>query len=153
PSVVASLVGVPTRGSTSGANDPVWPVEPFEQGVRSFSGRVTLKSGRLALAPKLAVQDFRGIAHFGESQLALQVSEGRLAGGRVAGELVFLRQPEGVIARSRLKLDGANVAELLPGDGFVSGRLTIDFSTEGSGMSPVALVGSMVGRGTFTLEN
>ncbi|PWT85034.1 MAG: hypothetical protein C5B56_14645 [Proteobacteria bacterium] len=153
PGAVAAMVGVPARGSTSGANDTVWPVEPFEQGVRSLSGRVTLKSGRLALTPKLAVQDFRGVAHFGESQLALQLSEGRLAGGRAAGELVFLRQPEGVIARSRFKLAGANAAELLPGDGFVSGRLTLDVSTEGSGMSPVALVGSMVGRGTFTLEN
>jgi AsmA-like C-terminal region len=42
---------------------------------------------------------------------------------------------------------------LLPGDGSLSGRLTLDATAEGSGMSPVALVGSLAGSGNFTLEN
>ena len=90
---------------------------------------------------------------FGETQLALQVTDGSVAGGRLAGELVFLRDGEGLIARSRIGLTGANAAELLPGDGVLSGRLTLDLTTEGAGMSAVALVGSLSGNGTFTLEN
>ena len=43
--------------------------------------------------------------------------------------------------------------ELLPGDGAIAGRLTFDASAEGSGMSSIALIGSLEGSGTFTLEN
>src|SRR5262249_21418358 len=39
------------------------------------------------------------------------------------------------------------------GEGALAGRLTFDVSAEGSGMSPVALVGSLAGSGTFMLEN
>src|SRR5439155_526279 len=44
-------------------------------------------------------------------------------------------------------------AELLPGDGLVSGKLTLDVAAEGTGMSAVALMGSLAGSGTFKLEN
>ena len=66
---------------------------------------------------------------------------GALAGGPMKGELVFLRDGEGLIARSRLLLTAANAAELLPGEGLLSGRLTLNVATEGPGMRAVALVG------------
>jgi large subunit ribosomal protein L24 len=50
-------------------------------------------------------------------------------------------------------LAGANAAELLAGDGSLSGRLTLDVNSEGSGMSPIALIGSLSGSGSFMLEN
>jgi len=52
-----------------------------------------------------------------------------------------------------VRLVDANAAELLPGDGSLSGRLRIDVAAEGSGMSPVALMGSLAGSGSFTLES
>jgi large subunit ribosomal protein L24 len=67
--------------------------------------------------------------------------------------LAFVRQANGLSARGRVRLAGANAAELLPGEGSLSGRLTLDVTAEGMGMSPVALVGSLGGSGTFTLEN
>ena len=81
------------------------------------------------------------------------MADGNIAGGRLVGELVFLRDGEGLIARSRIAITSANVAELLPGDGVVGGRLTVDLSAEGSGMSAVALMGSFAGNGSFKLEN
>src|SRR5262249_7705392 len=54
---------------------------------------------------------------------------------------------------THVRFVGANAAELLPGEGSLSGRLTVDLSAEGAGMSPVALVGSLAGSGSFTLEN
>jgi large subunit ribosomal protein L24 len=93
------------------------------------------------------------VLRIGESQLALQVIEGSMAGGRMAGELIFLRQGEGLIARSRIRLTDANAAEMLPGDGLISGRLAFDVSAEGTGMSAGALIGSLEGGGRFTLEN
>ena len=50
-------------------------------------------------------------------------STASLAGGRIAGDLTFLRRAEGLTARSRIKLAGANAAELLPGDGCLAAGL------------------------------
>jgi hypothetical protein len=150
PAAVAVAIGIPAQGT--GATG-LWPSEPFEQGWRALNGQVALKATRLALTPKLAIRDFRGTVHFGETQVALQAADGSLAGGRIAGELVFLRDGEGLIARNRMRLAGANAAELLPGDGSLSGRLTFDVTSEGSGMSPSALIGSLSGSGSFMLEN
>ena len=52
-----------------------------------------------------------------------------------------------------MQVAGANAAELLPGDGVVTGKLTLDAQAEGAGMSAVALMGSLAGSGTFKLEN
>jgi len=81
------------------------------------------------------------------------VTQVTVAGGRLAGELIFQRERGGVLARTRFSLDGANAAELLPGDGAISGRLRAEVSAQGTGMSAVALIGSLEGSGTFTLEN
>jgi uncharacterized protein involved in outer membrane biogenesis len=166
PAAVALAIGVPAQGTASGAASGAgaatsasgtalgpWPAEPFEQGLAALSGQIAVKSARVALTPKLAARDVRGVVRFGESELALEGIDGSIAGGRVAADLTFLRRAEGLAARGRLRLTGANAAELLPGEGSLSGRLTLDVSAEGSGMSPVALVGSLAGSGSFTLEN
>jgi uncharacterized protein involved in outer membrane biogenesis len=158
PAAVATALGIPAQsvgpstGTTASAFG-LWPTEPFEPAFGRFSGHVVVKSARVTLTPKLAARDVRGVLHFGESQLALQASDGSIAGGRLAGELIFLREGEGTIARTRMRLAGANAAELLPGDGSLSGRLTLDVTAEGTGMSPIALIGSLGGSGTFMLEN
>jgi hypothetical protein len=93
------------------------------------------------------------VVRFGQSQVALEVTQATVAGGELAGELIFLRERAGVVARTRFNLVGANAAELLPGDGAVSGRLGAQVSAQGTGMSAVALIGSLEGSGNFTLEN
>ena len=158
PAAVALAIGVPAQGAgaATGASASAfgpWPAEPFEQGLAALSGQIAVKSARVALTPKLAARDVRGVVRFGESELALEGVDGSIAGGRVAADLTFLRRAEGLAARGRLRLTGANAGELLPGEGSLSGRLTLDVSAEGSGMSPVALVGSLAGSGSFTLEN
>jgi len=119
----------------------------------ALRGQIAVKSARVALTPKLAARDVRGVVRFGESELALEGIDGSIGGGRVAADLTFLRRAEGLTARGRVHLAGANAAELLPGDGALSGGLTLDVTAEGTGMSPVALVGSLAGSGSFTLEN
>jgi hypothetical protein len=156
PAAIAAAIGMPAQGAASAgastnASGP-WPAEPFEQALPGLSGQVAVKVARLALTPKLAAQDVRGVLRFGDSELALQGMEGRLAGGQAAADLTFLRRTNGLSARTQLRLVGANAAELLP-EGSLSGRLTVEATAEGTGMSPVALVGSLVGSGSFTLEN
>ncbi len=154
PGAIAALIGVPARAVPGGAGRVFdWPSEPFERFLGPLNGQIALKSARVTLAPQLAARDFQGSISFADSRLALQVAEAILAGGRASGELSFLRQPDGVLARGRLNVVGANAAELLPGDGVVSGRLSFVLAAEGAGMSPVALVGSLSGSGSFTLEN
>ena len=154
PSAVATAVGVPVRAAGASADaGTLWPTEPFEQMLAPLSGEVGFKSTRVTLTPKLEARAVKGVLHFGESQIALQVTEGSVAGGRVTGELIFLRERDGLIVRTRVGLAGANAAELLPGDGAIAGRLRVDVSAEGTGMSAVALIGSLEGSGTFTLEN
>jgi large subunit ribosomal protein L24 len=118
-----------------------------------LSGQVSVKSARLKLTPKLAARDVRAVVRFGESELALQAVDGSIAGGRLGAELTLSRRPEGLAARASVQLAGVNAAELLPGDGLVTGKLTLDAAAEGTGMSAVALMGSLAGSGTFKLEN
>lgn len=77
----------------------------------------------------------------------------RVAGGRIAGELVLLREGAGLIARSRIKLTDAAAVELLPADGNVSGRLALEIAVEGIGMGPIPLIGALEGSGRITLAN
>jgi large subunit ribosomal protein L24 len=162
PAAIAVAIGVPTQAAGANVGASVgtlgkalgfWVAEPFERGLLRVGGQVAVKAARVPLTPKLAARDVRGVLRIGESQLALQVIDGSMAGGRMAGELVFLRQGEGLIARSRIRLTGANAAEMLPGDGLISGRLAFDVTTEGTGMSAGALIGSLDGGGIFTLED
>ena len=160
PAAIALAIGIPGQGAGAGAATGAsasasgpWPAEPFEQGLTALSGQIAVKSARVALTPKLAARDVRRGLRFGESELALEAIDGSIAGGRVAADLTFLRRADGLTARGRMRLTGANAAELLPGEGALSGRLTLDVTAEGTGMSPVALVGSLAGSGSFTLEN
>ena len=148
PAGIALAVGLPPGGASGH-----WPAEPFEQDLPRLSGRIAVKSPRVMLTPKLAARDVRGVLYFGELELGLQSLAGSVAGGRLAAELTFLRRAEGLTARTHVRLAAVNVAELLPGEGVLSGRLTLDLNAEGTGMSAVALVGSLDGGGTFTLEN
>src|SRR5262249_868198 len=50
-------------------------------------------------------------------------------------------------------VEGADAVQLLPGDKSLSGRLNAEINVTGSGRSPVALIGSLEGAGTFHLED
>jgi len=65
----------------------------------------------------------------------------------------LLREGDGLIARSRVRLTDADAAELLSGDGRITGRIAFEMATEGNGLSPAALMGALEGRGRLTLTN
>jgi uncharacterized protein involved in outer membrane biogenesis len=102
-----------------------------------------LKASRVALTPNLPPAMSGG--RIGESQLALQVMDGTVAGGRVAGELIFLRESAGLIARLRVSVAGADIAELLAGNDTLTGRIALEITAEGIGLSPSALIGALEG--------
>lgn len=153
PGAIATAIGVPQQTASA---DAAWPSEPFEVGILgSLSGQLAVKAARVALTPKLAAQDLRGVLRFDRSEISLEDIEGTLAGGRVTGSLNLERGPDGLNAASRVRLAGVNIGELLPTEGepALSGHLTADLNLEGTGRSAIALVGSLKGGGTFTLQD
>lgn len=154
PAAIATVLGIPTHSSQlSSAAEPLWPSEPFAQALGQQRGQILLKAARLTVMPSVDVQHFKGMLRLGEGRIALQVIEGALAGGAINGELVLLHDGEGLIARTRVRVTDASAADLLPGNGVVSGQLRFDLTAEGTGMSALALIGSLQGSGTFSIEN
>jgi large subunit ribosomal protein L24 len=115
------------------------------------------QNGQISEGPQSCDAKSRRAAFQGDAAIrrgsALQVIEGAIAGGAINGELVFLHDGEGLIARTRARVMNASAADLLPGNGVVSGQLRFDLTAEGSGMSALALIGSLEGSGTFSIEN
>ena len=119
-----------------------------------MNGRVTLKAGRVSLSPNLAAKNVRGVVQVAQSSLVLKDMDGSLAGGQVAGDIAFERGPEGIAFRSHVRFSDADLAELIRGGPPpLSGRLTLDVTLEGAGRSPVAIVGSLGGNGTFSVKD
>ena len=150
PGAIAIGIGAPVAARADSGT--LWPDDPFEQMLGPLRGLIAVRSARVTLTPKLSLHDFKGVVRFGDSRIALQTAEGSIAGGHLTGELIFLRERQGLIARAQLAVVGANATELLPGDGAISGRLRLNLSAEGSGMSAAAVIGSLEGAGTFTLD-
>jgi large subunit ribosomal protein L24 len=68
--------------------------------------------------------------------------------------MTFHRGNEGLTVRSRIGLAAVNIGELLPvGGAPLSGQLTLDVELEGIGRSMSAVIGSLGGGGTFTLQD
>src|SRR5262245_4977229 len=150
PVVIAAATGNPPQGATA-----VWAAEPFERGLLGqIGGRLVVKSAHVALAPRLAAKNVRALVQLDQAGVAIKEIDGALAGGRVAGEFSLWRGADGVSARSKLQVSGADIAELVRGGPPpLSGRLTGDVELEGTGRSPIALIGSLKGSGNFSLQD
>ncbi len=107
----------------------------------------------MALSPQLGIANMRGVLQFGRGSFALEEIDGSIAGGRVAGSISFERGEDGLSLDTHVRFAGANLAELLPGEGALIGRATIDLDLQGTGRSPVALIGALKGDGTFTVQD
>src|SRR5712671_1173407 len=152
PAVIAAAVGMPAKPAGGGS---AWPVDPFTGGVLGqFRGRIAIASARSTLTPHLVAQNLRGVLNFGPSDIALDDFQADIAGGRVSGRLAFERDGDELSARSRIRLTKADMTALLPSDRPpISGRLNLDAEIEGRGRSPAALIGSLQGKGFFSVED
>lgn len=151
--LIAVAIGAP--GSPARA-DAIWPAEPFGEGLfGDYEGRVEFTLARAALTPALIGRQVRGALRLGASEIALDDLEGVLAGGRASGQLTLKRVDAGLSASMRLALVGTDATSLLPGEARsgLSGRLGMQLTLEGAGMSPAALLGALDGSGTITLED
>jgi large subunit ribosomal protein L24 len=152
PAVIGATIGFPRQ---NGNGDGGWPAEPFETGLLgAVNGQIKVKAGQVALTSKLTARDLRAVLDFNQSGLAVAEIDGVLAGGRIGGDFGFERGDDGITANSHLKLAEVDAVELLGGARApLSGKLTVALALAGTGRSPIALIGSLKGEGTYALRD
>jgi uncharacterized protein involved in outer membrane biogenesis len=155
PSLVAAAIGMPLSAQRNGA---AWTLssEPFEAGVfGDYVGTVELKMRRIDLMPQLAAREFSTTLRFDKNAFIFDAMSGDLAGGRLKARLSFNSTDDGLNARAEVKLLGADATALLASGARPPVTGTLDFAgqLEGSGLSPVALIGSLQGSGNLALND
>jgi uncharacterized protein involved in outer membrane biogenesis len=129
--------------------------EPFTRGLLDgLTGQIEVSSQRAGLTPSLIARQLRARLRLADSGFELEDIEAGLAGGRLAGDLALRRSPQGLALQARLALTDVDPTLLLPSEGRapVTGKLAVQLQVDGAGLSPAALVGSLNGSGTITLD-
>jgi large subunit ribosomal protein L24 len=137
-------------------NNWVWSGEPFGDGAfGNFTGSVGLKARRLELSPQLTAREFHTTLHFAPREIDIDDIAGVLAGGRFSGRVAYKDADAGLTARAKLVLTGADAAVLLRSGPRPAATGTLDLSAEveGTGLSPLALIGSLQGSGKVALSH
>jgi len=152
-----ALIGAAVGAPASKAAGWSWSDQPFTAGFfGDYAGRIALKARDVAMPPPpLAVREFAATLDFGKQEFSLDDMTGDVAGGRLTGNVSFHAAEDGLHARAKFALAGADMNALLPAGARppITGRLALSGEAEGSGLSPVALIGSLQGSGNFTLSD
>ncbi len=153
--LIAAAIGMPAAANT-GNTGWTWSAEPFADGAfGEFAGQVALKARRLDLLPQLTAREFRATLRLGRQEFAFDDMAGDVAGGRFAGGISFRAAENGVTTRAKISLTGAAAAALLSDATRppLTGALALAAEVEGTGLSPVALIGSLQGSGKIALAD
>jgi uncharacterized protein involved in outer membrane biogenesis len=150
--VMALLLGLPSKSETAGAS---WSKQKIAAGAfAAMNGAVNFKIDHAQLTPTLPASDLKGVIHFRPSAIAFDGIDGRFAGGRLTGALAFHRSAEGLAAHALINLVGASAATILgPSLNVSGGELSATLQSDGSGLSPVGLIGSLHGTQSFVLKD
>lgn len=150
--LLAAAIGMPSAAATG--KQWVWSSEPFGDGVfGSRAGVVTFKARRLDVTRQIAVREFRAMLRFADRELTIDDMSGDIGGGALGGSMNWRDGDLGLGAKAALSVKGAEATTLLPAGARppVTGKLDLTVDVSGSGMSPIALIGSLQGGGTATL--
>ncbi len=155
-SLIGAAIGMPAPAGNDSNTTWVWPSEPFTGGAfGDYDGQIALKARRADVLPRLTAREFRATLRFGQREFALDDMTGAVAGGRLAGRLSFRSAEDGFKAKAKISLTGVDAASLLPSGARppVTGLLGLSADVEGTGLSPVALIGSLQGTGKIALDD
>jgi large subunit ribosomal protein L24 len=151
-SVLAFATGAPAADAKAmGWN---WSGEPFAAGLfGDYSGRIKLKARSVDVLPWITAREFSATVNFGNREISADDVTGAVAGGRLTGKLSLVAAGEGLRAGVKFALAGADAAALWPASAKppVAGTLALSGEADGTGLSPVALIGSLQGSGKFSL--
>ena len=155
PSLIAAAIGMPKAAARKDAAWS-WAADPFGNGAfGNFAGKVSLRLRSVELLPRLTAREFRATLRLGKNELALEDMAGVVAGGRLSGALSFKDSDDGLTAHGKIALAGVETASLLDASARppITGTLALSLDMQGTGLSPVALVGSLHGGGTIALRD
>ncbi len=146
--ILSSLAGMPPA-----RDDAAWPAEPFAGGwPGGIAGRLAFSAGQADIAA-YHVKKLRASLRLEPSGFSAEAIEGEIADGKLSGDVSLRRAAEGLNLKARLALQNADARAVLPLEGSpIGGRFGLQFDVEGAGLSPKALVGSLTGNGTLSLE-
>jgi uncharacterized protein involved in outer membrane biogenesis len=155
PALIALGIGLSPQAPATGSAWS-WSSEPFGTGLLGkFAGKVALKFGRADMLPQLSARELNATLRFGKDELAFEDATGALAGGRISGGITFRSTESGLTAHTAISLTGANTAGLWSSVARppISGSLGLTAEMNGTGLSPVALIGSLKGNGKIVLTD
>lgn len=152
--LLAAAIGMP--GTASKPSGPwIWSTEPFGDGVfGNRAGAVTIKARRLKVTRQIAAREFRATLRFADREFTVDDMSGDIGGGALTGSMTWHDSDLGLVAKAVIALKGAEATTLLPAGARppVTGKLDLAAEVSGSGMSPIALIGSLQGGGTAVLS-
>ena len=155
PALLGRAIGL--QPQTSAKNTAWnWSSEPFGAGLLGkFAGRVTLKVARADVLSQVTARQFNAALRLGKDELSLEDVTAELAGGRLSGGIVFRSGDDGLTSRLKVSLAGADMTTLLAWTTrpAVGGSLDLVADLTGTGLSPVALVGSLKGSVKIVLAD
>lgn len=134
----------------------VWASEAFAPAlIGAVEGDVSLNANTIALLPAIGARRFSATLHFGAQEIAARNILAEVGNGKLKGDLAIADSANGVTVKGYLTLAGADAATLIRSGprAPLTGTLGMDLSFEGSGLSPVALAGSLRGSGKLTLAD
>jgi large subunit ribosomal protein L24 len=149
PAMVGAIMGIRSTGGAAS----VWSFDPFVKSATDMGGRIELKAERAAFSPKITARQFRTAVRFSPADVVFDEIAGEMAGGRLDGRLAFVTSEDGLSARGRVAISGAQTAALFPGENKppVTGNFALSADVEGLGRSPAAFIGSLSGQGLISL--
>lgn len=155
PALIARAIGLQAQASGKDAAWN-WSGEPFGTGLLgTFTGRLALKVARADLLPQLTARQFNTALRLANNEMSLEDITGDVAGGRLSGRILFWNADDGLTSQLKVSLSGANAATLFAWTPrpFVTGSLDLATDLTGTGLSPIALVGSLKGSGKIVLAD
>jgi large subunit ribosomal protein L24 len=151
--LIAAVIGAPetnARGVTGWSPEPYGPVQ-----FADVEGRIALTVMQAALTPSLPARRLQTVIVLDGSQFALDDFEAHVADGRLSGRLAVRHGPEGLALNAHVDLAKLDAAAVLPSEPrpAIGGRLSARLDLAASGLTPKALVGSLAGTGSVSLED
>lgn len=155
-SLVGAAIGMPAPSSHNSNAFFIWSSEPFADGAfGDFTGQIAFKARRLNLLPQVTARELRASLRFAKDEFTFDNITGDVAGGRLTGQTSFRTVNNGLQARAKVSIAGADAASLLSAAARppITGSLGFAAEIAGAGLSPVALIGSLQGAGKISLTD
>jgi large subunit ribosomal protein L24 len=147
------LLGLP-RNSQENAGAPRAQLANGAGAFGALNGAVDFKVDRAILTPALTARDLAGTLHFQPAALSIDDVGGSLAGGHLSASLAFRRNADALAAQIKVALTDASAATLLGSTmNIARGQLGLTLDADGLGASPSAIVGSLHGTVTASINN